>query len=767
MEEADDMLTIRSNGPMENKAMSKTRHPIMTASICLLLIACGAYGAEPVDADPLETHNVTWTTPSEDYNGSMPIGNGETGLNLWVEPNGDLVFLMSRTDSWDEHLRLCKLGRVRIKFAPGLAGAEFKQELKLRQGEIEITRGAGDKTITARVWVDANRQVIHVDADSKNAFDVEVELELWREKERMLGKLEGRSDSVTIGPKTVYPDTVIEGQKNRIAWYHRNRISPWKETLELQHLQPAMNTGVDPLLHRTFGGVIQGKGLMSAGDRTLKSSKPRKSFRLSIHTHTQAPSTEEKWLNAIESNIAAAEAAGADKALKAHRTWWNEFWDRSWVYATGNADAEAITRGYFLQRWISACGGRGNFPIKFNGSIFTVNTQHDPDYRQWGGCYWFQNTRLPYWPMLASGDYEMMRPMFRMYLDALPLAKIRTQIYFGHKGAFFPETMTPWGTYTNGDYGGTGKMSGKPGAPVRNSYIRFHYTGTLELLAMMIDYYDHTGDKEFLKNELLPIADEFLLWWDEHWSRDENGQLNMYPSYACETYRNCTNPTPDLAGLMWGLDRLLALTDKEIGMDRRTRWMTFRKVIPAIPTTKISGQAEIMHAQSDISRPGNSENPNLYSIFPFRIYGVGKRDLEMARNTYKNRRIKGNNGWRQDDTQAAFLGLADAASKDISIRAKNKHKESRFPAFWGPNFDWTPDQCHGGNLLMGLQTMILQADDGKIRLLPAWPKNWNLDFKLHAPQRTVIEGTVRNGTLIDMTVTPESRKKDVIIMETQ
>ncbi|MDC3282617.1 DUF5703 domain-containing protein [Opitutales bacterium] len=144
--------------------MSKTRHPIMTASICLLLIACGADGAEPVDVDPLEKHNVTWTTPSEDYNGSMPIGNGETGLNLWVEPNGDLVFLMSRTDSWDEHLRLCKLGRVRIKFAPGLAGVEFKQDLKLRQGEIEITGGAGDKTITARVWVDANRQVIHVDA---------------------------------------------------------------------------------------------------------------------------------------------------------------------------------------------------------------------------------------------------------------------------------------------------------------------------------------------------------------------------------------------------------------------------------------------------------------------------------------------------------------------------------------------------------------------------------------------------------------------------
>ncbi|MDH3345887.1 MAG: hypothetical protein OEL75_01745, partial [Kiritimatiellaceae bacterium] len=76
---------------------------------------------------------------------------------------------------------------------------------------------------------------------------------------------------------------------------------------------------------------------------------------------------------------------------------------------------------------------------------------------------------------------------------------------------------------------------------------------------------------------------------------------------------------------------------------------------------------------------------------------------------------------------------------------------------------WVPDQDHGGNLLMGLQTMILQADDGKIRLLPAWPKNWDLDFKLHAPQGTTVEGRVNNGKLVDMKVTPESRRQDIVL----
>ncbi|HOY57489.1 MAG TPA: hypothetical protein PK640_05035 [Verrucomicrobiota bacterium] len=77
---------------------------------------------------------------------------------------------------------------------------------------------------------------------------------------------------------------------------------------------------------------------------------------------------------------------------------------------------EIVTRGYTLQRFLQACAGHGALPIKFNGSLFTVEVpgQFEPDYRQWGGCYWFQNTRLPYWPMLASGDFDLVQPCGRI-----------------------------------------------------------------------------------------------------------------------------------------------------------------------------------------------------------------------------------------------------------------------------------------------------------------------------------------------------------------
>ena len=139
----------------------------------------------------------------------------------------------------------------------------------------------------------------------------------------------------------------------------------------------------------------------------------------------------------------------------------------------------------------------------------------------------------------------------------------------------------------------------------------------------------------------------------------------------------------------------------------------------------------------------------------------------MVSGTFEYRHVKGNNGWRQDDTQAAFLGLTKTAADYVADRAKNKHEGSRFPAFWGPNFDWIPDQDHGGNLMMALQTMLMQADDGKIVLMPAWPKNWDVNFKLHAPRRTVVEGSIQGGKVLHLKVTPPAHRKDIEIAQPQ
>ena len=49
---------------------------------------------------------LTWTAPSENIHGTMPLGNGEIGLNVWINEQGVLEFYIGRTDAWDDFGRL-------------------------------------------------------------------------------------------------------------------------------------------------------------------------------------------------------------------------------------------------------------------------------------------------------------------------------------------------------------------------------------------------------------------------------------------------------------------------------------------------------------------------------------------------------------------------------------------------------------------------------------------------------------------------------------
>jgi hypothetical protein len=63
-----------------------------------------------------------------------------------------------------------------------------------------------------------------------------------------------------------------------------------------------------------------------------------------------------------------------------------------------------------------------------------------------------------------------------------------------------------------------------------------------------------------------------------------------------------------------------------------------------------------------------------------------------------------------------------------------------------------------------LQAMVLQADGRRIFLLPAWPKDWDVEFKLLAPERTVVEGVYRNGKIESLSVIPKARRADVTVV---
>ncbi|MCC7569637.1 MAG: hypothetical protein KO463_08525, partial [Candidatus Methanofastidiosa archaeon] len=115
-------------------------------------------------AGPIDQYDVTWTTPSRDASGSMPLGNGDISLNAWVEPSGDLCFYIGKTDAWGDNARLLKVGKVRVSLHPNPFGgaASFRQTLHLETGQMIVEWMPRDQTQSATVlqlWVDAHEPV--------------------------------------------------------------------------------------------------------------------------------------------------------------------------------------------------------------------------------------------------------------------------------------------------------------------------------------------------------------------------------------------------------------------------------------------------------------------------------------------------------------------------------------------------------------------------------------------------------------------------------
>ena len=675
----------------------------------------------------------------------MPIGNGELGANVWVEEGGDLLLLLSRTDAWSEANRLLKLGRLRLHFEPNpfQAGQPFRQRLHLRAGRIEIDAGSAGAETALRVFVDTEQPVAYVTATGSAAFTVTATLECWRTAERRLQGEELKSswtmrDAPDVVEVREAADRFLD-DPNAVVWCHRNETSLVPFTLRHQGLEELIAQTPDPLLRRTFGGRLSGPGWRRTGPQTLAHG-PGKAFFLQIATHGAQTESVEAWRAQL---AAVAEASALPAAAERSAAWWQEFWARSWIFVGGHPAAADLNRAYALSRWMFACAGRGAYPIKFNGSIFTVEPKHtggpdfDPDWRRWGGDYWWQNTRLPYHAMLASGDFDLMAPLFRMYGDALALSRARARLYYGADGAYFPETMTHFGSYSNGDYGWA--REGIERGKVQCPWWEYAWNQGPELVALMLDYYDYTGDVVFRDERLLPMADAVLRYFASRFVHE--GKLHLSPTQALETHwHGVVNDAPCVAGLHAVLPRLLAL-------EPRAEWRALHAALPPMPTREVDGVRLLAPAERYDSSRQNCETPELYALWPFRLYGLGRPGLELARASYERRHDRFTHGWPQDGQQAALLGLVEEARANLLAKAGNSNSGHRFPAMWGPNFDWCPDQCHAANLMLTLQTMLLQCSGGAVQVLPAWPKDWDVSFQLRAPQGKVVRAEFRDGEL--------------------
>lgn len=728
--------------------------------------------------EDISHHDVVYENAGTNHLAAMPTGNGDIGVNVWTENKRDIVLLIAKNDAWEENSILCKVGKIRITLpgdVPFTEDVKFSQTLKLKTSEILIHTSEDQ----LRIRVDANSPVIRVEATSLVPKAITVAMESWRKTvrpvnwETTVGEIFKNLSGPDPYPTIMYPDTVAD-EKDAIVWYHSNRPTEndgFAINMKLQGLADTAAKMKHPLNGRTFGAWVWGDNLNSVDNLTLKSGVPGTKHSINICSLTEYPATGGEWLKAAAKKVRELAAKEPAVERKAHNSWWSGFWDRSHIFIKdASGESEHLSQFYNLQRYLNACGSRGEFPVKFNGGMWTFvpvdgKDGQDFDYRLWGNGYWFQNTRLIHYSMYETGDFDLMRSFFDLYKKALPMARDRTRKYYKHDGAHFPETIFFWGASVSGHYGWT-PFEKRSNPADECTYTTYYWQGMIENTLMMHDYHAHTQDDAFARDILLPFAEEMTLFYDQHYER-KDGKLQFTPSQSLETYQAqsaVVNPLPEIAGLRYLLPKLIALPETLTSPKQRERWHRLLGELPEIPLREANGQSILSPAESYAEKRMNIENPELYAVHPYKLFGVGEdTDINQAIGAAQHRQVKINNCWHQGEIQLANLGLRQEAKEGLLTRAGFRHPGALFPAFGEGFHDWVPCQDHGCNVMNGLHAMLMRCSGRKIILLPAWPKEWDASFKLHAPYQTIIEGKVENGKVDVIKVTPESRRKDIVI----
>ena len=161
---------------------------------------------------------------------------------------------------------------------------------------------------------------------------------------------------------------------------------------------------------------------------------------------------------------------------------------------------------------------------------------------------------------------------------------------------------------------------------------------------MILEYYrfsnlDISPYLDFIKNS--------LAFFDEHYryraqkrdgkELDENGKLIIFPSTTAESYKNALNPVDVVAALRYLLPKMIELPEQYVNSEEKKYYKEYLERVPEVPVGNYNGHKVILPA-AEWGRVGNNEFPELYTVYPYALYGVNKPDFDLVLDTWKGQK---------------------------------------------------------------------------------------------------------------------------------
>jgi len=487
------------------------------------------------------------------------------------------------------------------------------------------------------------------------------------------------------------------------------------------------------------------------------------SYDISLQWKTENNTSEGVWCistqNSLYSNKDDQKKAkevfnnGFDKTFDLHCKWWNKYWEQSSI----NIPDTLIERQWYLEMYkFGSASRRGAPPITLQ-AVWTADNGNLPPWK--GDFHNDLNTQLSYWPSYVSNHIEEALSFTDWINKCIPVAKDYTKHYFNADGL---------------NFGGVVTLSGQPMggwiqyslSPTVSAWLAHHYYLT----------YKYTMDKDFLTKQCYPFISDVATFLNNIILADANGKKQLPISSSPEINDNSINAwykttTNFDLSLIKFLFKSAAELAEELGKTTdKTKWENVSKQLPDLAVA----DNNLLIAQGFPMNISHRHFSNLMAIYPLCLLDIHNAADSIIINSSLNHLTKlGPDGWcgYSWSWYAALLARAkraDKAAEALRVFAS---------AFCLPNsFHVNGDQTTKGYSTMhyrpftlegnfafadALQQMLIQSDDGNIRILPSIPDAWkDVSFdKLRAMGAFLISVEKKNGKVVKLKIVSEKGSK--------
>ncbi|WP_018758333.1 glycosyl hydrolase family 95 catalytic domain-containing protein [Paenibacillus terrigena] len=664
----------------------------------------------------MNKYDLLFEQPIARWDEALPLGNGLTGCLLWGN-GAPLRFSLDRGDLWD--LRLApEVHEVGFTYAEmidcvkrgdqeGLLNRfdriyeKYPYPTKLPAGRLELNfRQPADQIISNLVLQEACANI------EMTFGDRTVTVSSYLHAVNGLGYIRIVGDPEAAGRLDIVPPDYVGAQQddNANLVFHSS-LTRLGYPAASQHAEGHVRWFHQHTAHELEYAIVVAEGHSAAGER--------------IAVYTVATNHDGMdWLEMAKRKTASALETGYDAAFVEHVEWWARYWAQSSITLP---DEEAEKMWVLNNYLFGSCSRKGAPPMPLQG-VWTADEGKLPP---WKGDYHHDlNTQLSYWHYLKANHLEEGESFIDFLWNLRPEARRFAERFYDAPGINLPSVMTLTG----------GAMGGWP-------MYSLSITNQIWLCQAFDHYWLSTGNQEFLRDKAYVYFRETAECVQRWLVPGEDGKLRLPLSSSPEFHDNrleaWLDPMSnyDLSLLIYLFRRLRDMAGQLDYADDAEQWADVLENLPELASNK---DGVLMINLKESLTESHRHFSHMMSIFPLKLLNrnASTRDRDIVDKTISHLEVLGKGQW----VGYSFAWAAAMYAWQGNGEAALYHLQQMWRYTCSPNgFHLNGDYKHAGVCMFhyrpftlegnfaavsALQDMLLQVDEGTIRVFPAIPAAW-------------------------------------------